>query len=440
MRKGLRWSLAGVVGLIAVVSLLVIPAFGDGPVFGDVGVLRLHLNSDGDRLVYDPSTGADLTQALSQTSCKLSSSGASLLSIVGTSAYASKKPFAGLKDHRIGVGQNYEGTGEPCARINKDLGQVLTLSLTGSLAGQTLGYAEIDLGFKYNGSATLLIKKGATLVSTVTVPCSGLSDCGPDSGGSDNERVILYLAGTTPPPAGTWQSFPVAGVFDTIVIKPAASTPCSTCKTAMGGSSHSKDNAVSLEGGFNGALPGPLGVSLGTNDTVFKVVAAFDGELDCTETTTLGGGDAVQQITRGNDTDGGCKGPVNGLLFNFDSGVEGSRLFVDMVTEPVEGAAVAQFLETITWSFASPPDVPGGAAQFRTLSYDDHVGQGERVMPWCLIDPRVGGTLPPLLDPATVLPAGHTSCLIESNSHVTMLGDYVRIDTLYNIGDGKRWN
>ncbi len=35
------------------------------------------------------------------------------------------------------------------------------------------------------------------------------------------------------------------------------------------------------------------------------------------------------------------------------------------------------------------------------------------------------GALPPLLVPSTVLPVGHTSCLIESNSHVTMLGDFV---------------
>ncbi len=288
MRKGLRWSIAGVIGLIAVASLLVIPAFGDGPVYGDVGVLRLHLNADGDRLVYDPTTGADLTQTLSQSNCKLSSSGDSLLSIVGSGSLTIKKPFAGLKDHRIGVGQNYEGTGEPCARINKDLGQVLTLSLTGALAGQSIGYAEIDLGFKYNGSAVLQLKKGGTLVDTVTVLCNGLSDCGPDSKASDNERVILYLAGTTPPPAGTWQAFPVAGVFDTIVIKPGTASPCSTCKTTYGGSSHSKDSAVSLEGGFSGALPGPLGVTLGTNDTLFKLVAPFDGELDCTETASLG--------------------------------------------------------------------------------------------------------------------------------------------------------
>ncbi len=130
---------------------------------------------------------------------------------------------------------------------------------------------------------------------------------------------------------------------------------------------------------------------------------------------------------------------MDGLLFDFDAGVEGDRKFVDFVTEAVDGnpATVAQFLEVITWTFDDPPAVPG-QPQFRTLSYDDHVGAGERVMPWCLKDPRVGGSLPSPLDPATVLPPGHTSCLIEATSYVTLLGDFVSVDSVYNIGDGKR--
>ena len=109
--------------------------------------------------------------------------GASLVSFAGSGTQANKNPFPGLKDHRLGVGQNGEGTGEPCARINKDLGQALTLSLTGALDGQVVGYAEIDLGFKFNGSATLqLCRAGVMVGADITVPCSGASDCGPDSG------------------------------------------------------------------------------------------------------------------------------------------------------------------------------------------------------------------------------------------------------------------
>lgn len=432
MRRGLRWSLAGVVGVMVVLSVLVIPALGDGPVTAEVGTLSLHLNSDGDRIVFDPvASGPNLVQSLSQSNCKLSSSGASLVGIVGSGTQVNKKPFAGLKDHRIGVGQTGEGNGEPCARIDKDLGQVLTLSLTGQLSGRSIGYAEIDLGFKFNGDAVLQLKKGGpsgTLVDTVTVLCSGLSDCGPDSGGSDNERVILYLDQGDDPGDGHWQSFAIDGAFDTIVIKPGNAA---------------SSGVVSLEGGFNGALPGPLGAGLGTTDSLFQLVDTFDGEIACDETEPLLSGEsgtATFLIYRGFDTTGepDCKGPTDGLLYSFTAGEEDGRLFVDFVAESVDADdnTNAQFLEVITWTFPNPPDVDGGEDQFRTLTYDDHVGFGDRVMPWCVIDPR-----PLSATSQEAMPAGgHTSCLIESTSGVTLLGDFVKVDKVYNIGDGKRSN
>jgi hypothetical protein len=437
MKRKWRWPTAGVVGLVVAVSLFVIPAVGEDTITADVGLLRLHMAGDGDRLVYDPvAAGPDLIQTLTQTNCRLSSTGASLTTIVGGGSQANKQPYAGLKDHRIGVGQNGEGNGEPCARINKDLGQVLTLSLAGTLAGDSIGYAEIDLGFKFNGDVVLDLRRGGpsgALVDTVTVPCSGLSDCGPDSGGSDNERAILWVDPSDDPGAGHWQSFQVDGTFDTIVIKPG--------NAAASGS-------VSLEAGFNGSPAGPVGAALGTVDTLFQVVDSFEGEIDCGETETLDdGGDGTVEITRGFDTNGDCKGPPDGLLFSFESGVEGDELFVDFIAEPVDADpdTVAQFLEVITWSFDAPPNVDGGDEQHRTLSYDDHVGAGKRVMPWCLSDPRdAGGDLPvgtatDPVDTSAYLPSGHTSCLIESTSHVTMLGDFVKVDIVYNVGDGKRY-
>jgi hypothetical protein len=437
MKRKWRWPAAGIVGLIVAVSLFVIPALGEDTITSDVGTLRLHMANDGDRLVYDPvAAGPNLTQTLTQSSCKLSSSGASLVAFSASSSNASKKPFHGLKDHRIGVGQNGEGNGEPCARINGDLGQKLTLSLTGSLAEESIGYAEIDLGFKFNGDAVLELRNGGTtgtLVDTVDVPCSGLSDCGPDSGGTDNERVILWLDPADDPGPGDWQAFQIAGTFDTIVIMPGAS---------------SANGVVSLEAGFNGSPAGKVGAELGTVDTLFTLVEAFDGEIDCTETEVLVEGEtASMQVTRGFDTNGGCKGPPDGLLFTFDSGTEGDELFVDFITEPVDSDpdTIAQFLELITWNFEDPPNVPG-EDQNKTLSYDDHVGSGKRVMPWCLADPRdENGDLPvgtsgDPVDTDAYLPSGHTSCLIETTSHVTILGDFVKKDLVYNVGDGKRWS
>ena len=443
MKRRRRWWLAGAAGVVAAVSLLMVPAFGDGPVIEELGVLRLHLDSDGDRVTFVPAAGSNQIQTLTaETNCKLTSAGASLVSFAASGTPANKNPFPGLKDHRLGVGQTGEGTGEPCARINKDKGQTLTLSLTGALDGAAVDYAEIDLGFKFNGSATLELRRGGATVGTILVPCSGASDCGPDSGGSDNERVILFLDPADDPGAGHWQAFPITDAFDSIVIKPSADVP-----PAKG--------VVSLEGGSNGSPPGPKGGPL--DDTYFRIVEAFDGVLDCTESTTLiEGEDATFDVTRGLDTDGRCKGPTDGLLFTFDAGTEGDELFVDFITEPVDENAdtVAQFLEVITWRFDSAPDVDAGDDQHRTLSYDDHVGDPKRTMPWCLSDPRdedgnlpSGGTVLDPVDPFDYVPAGHTSCLIESGSRVTGLADilsyppgtFIKVDIVYNFGDGKRW-
>jgi hypothetical protein len=66
-------------------------------------------------------------------------------------------------------------------------------------------------------------------------------------------------------------------------------------------------------------------------------------------------------------------------------------------------------------------------------------------MPWCLTDPRdSGGNLPvgtpeDSVDTSAYLPEGHTSCLIESDSTVTMGGDFVVVDVVYNVADGRRW-
>jgi hypothetical protein len=175
---------------------------------------------------------------------------------------------------------------------------------------------------------------------------------------------------------------------------------------------------------------------------LFTIVQPFDGEIACDATVSLGEGPATTQITR---TDDGCDDGKGPLAFNFESGVEEGDLFVDFIIQAADGGLTAQFLEVITWTFADPPNVDADEPQHGTVSYDDHVGAGRRVMPWCLIDPRVGGTLPPTLDPATVLPPApggeppHTSCLIESNSHVTMLGDFIATDVVYNVADGKRW-
>ena len=275
MKRRRLWWMAGAAGVVAAVSLLMVPAFGDGPITAELGTVRLHLDSDGDKVIFDPTApGSNQIQTLTAPNCKLTSTGASLVGFAASATQANKNPFPGLKDHRIGVGQNGEGTGEPCARINKDLGQVLKLSLTGGLDGQVVGYAELDLGFKFNGSATIqLFRAGVKVGGDITVPCSGSSDCGPDSGASDNERVILFLDPADNPGAGHWQAFPIAGIFDTISIKPGMQP-----KRRRRSSRWRADPTA--------RPPGQVGVALNTDDTLFELVESFDGEIDCGEDET----------------------------------------------------------------------------------------------------------------------------------------------------------
>ena len=225
MKRRRFWSLAGVAGVVAAVSLLVVPALGEGPVLGEVGVLHLQMDANGDKFLYNPADSeTNLEQTLTATNCKLASSGASLVQVVGSGSFPIKKPFAGLRDHRLGVVQLLEHS-DLCARIDGIIGQRLTLSLSDSLANSDIGYAEIDLGFKHNGSAILELREGGpsgAVVNTVTVTCNSKDNCGPDSKGDNNRRVILWLNSEDNPGTGLWQSNQVAGVFDTIVIKPGA--------------------------------------------------------------------------------------------------------------------------------------------------------------------------------------------------------------------------
>ncbi|HEX2403731.1 MAG TPA: hypothetical protein VHM29_03430, partial [Acidimicrobiia bacterium] len=86
-----RWWLAGAAGVVAAVSLLMVPALGDGPITAELGTLRLHLDSDGDRVIFDPiAPGANQVQTLTAPNCKLTSSGASLVGFVGSATQATK--------------------------------------------------------------------------------------------------------------------------------------------------------------------------------------------------------------------------------------------------------------------------------------------------------------------------------------------------------------
>jgi hypothetical protein len=388
------------VGAAVAASVLVIPAIGQSPVTGDVGVLSLHLGSDGagDRFVFDPSdSSANLVQTLSQSNCKLSSRGDVLVSVIGDGTQTNKRPFEGLKDHRIGVGQNGEGNGEPCARINKDLGQFLTLSLTGELAGAAINYAEIDLGFKFNGDALLTLSMGGAFVDQVQVFCSGLSDCGPDSGADDNERVILYLEGDEAPSCEHCQSFPIKGVFDTIVIEPGSVSPT---------------GSVSLEGGFNGSPAGPSG----TTDTIFNIVQVFDGELDCGATFPAETDGVVSaEITRLENTTGSAEDctpkPFNLEVIAAEDTVEFFPVDSPGAT-PQDAAYRAELI--FSPNTAVEGELPDIALEYDQL--DNGIAFFEPV-PWCTGDPFVAPDQPGSINTG-VISDDHTWCIVSANTQV----------------------
>ncbi len=251
MKRRRFWSLAGVAGLVAAVSLLVVPALGQNPIVAETGELRLDMDSNPDRFVLFDTAGVEQNQQLlTASNCKLGTASVTgpLVKVAASGLPTNKNPFPGLKDHRLGVGQNGEGTGEKCGQINRDKSQALTLSLTGELEGQSIGYAELNLEFKFNGDVILQTSLAGNPVDTITVDCNDASDCGPDSGGSDNKLVILTFTSADPDVPS------ITGVFDKIVIKPGDDSP---------------NGAISLEG-----------------NTLFRLVEAFDGEIACGESTT----------------------------------------------------------------------------------------------------------------------------------------------------------
>jgi hypothetical protein len=395
--SGRRWSLLKAMAALIAVALVVVvaPAFGTDRVTVDIGVLHLHLDADGDSLRFDPTSGApSLNQGLGVAGqCRLTSSGPdSLVTFSATSANPTRNPYPGLKDHRIGVGQTGEGNGEPCARINKDLGQVLTMQLTGALAGnRVVTYAEIVLGFKFNGEARLGLYLDGALVQTVTIPCSG-SDCGPDSGAADNKRVILDHDPSTAPnaPAG----WPADSAFQTPLfdeIRLEANTP--------------SNGAVSLEDGLAGTARGPLGTDLNTSDSLFVIAEVFDGEIDCGDTVSETQGAVVGVITRFENTDGGVCTPKP-----YDLDVVG-----DTVSFIAPGTQSGAFEAVITFS---PDPAKNTLNQVEQgIEYDPENDGTFVPMLWCEGDPFLNPPTPGSLDPS-VVPEGETACIVSSTTEV----------------------
>jgi hypothetical protein len=158
-------------------------------------------------------------------------------------------PALGLVADSFGVKYGNDGTGTPCGRVD-DL-ETLTLTLQNG-PGSTLealpaNYAELDIEGKQGVTVVAQAKLGGVVQNTYTLNAGAFagSDNGPDSGAGDNARLVIG-------------SFSDASAvrFDSVVL---------SAQNGVG--------AFSLEGGSDGTPAGPYGTSLGTNDSVFRMVS-----------------------------------------------------------------------------------------------------------------------------------------------------------------------
>jgi hypothetical protein len=390
-------ALVATAAAIIATATWVAPAIGEEPaVVVDRGVARLQLTAAGDKITYDPLSGSDLVQQLGvSTGCTMSTSGASVMKISASSATPSKSPVPGLKDHRLGVGQKGEGTGEPCTRINKDLGQALTFTLDLG-PNMAMDYAEIDINFKYNGEAGWRIFYQGDQVAEGTLACTG-SDCGPDSGADDNKRLIL----------GNFETTDGRTLFDRIEL--FATTP--------------PNGAISVEGGQDPDEQGPLGEVLTTYDSLFRVVEVFDGELDCGEGFRESDGDAVVGTFFRLDNVGNAL--CTAKPYNAEASIEDGRGTIYFA--PSGSDQAARYRGTLTFGNrpAANPITSG-------LEYDPEDDGSFKVVPWCTSVTYLGGQV---IDAA--VPSPDTWCITGESTVVESPGFVTTTWSVFGYGDPK---
>lgn len=348
-RSGLSklWVLAAV----ALASALVVPiSLASAQSFTPIttGILRLHMGS-ADYFKYDPTFGGSSTQSLTTgtnggTKCQVTVATTPALVTVDVASDRSNPRFGNSGDS-LGVRSGNDGTGTPCGRVNG--GESITIQLAGALAGRTMNYVELDIEGKQNvsilGQAFLTTASDPSAVvtsNTLTASAFSGSDNGPDNDASNNRRLIL---GDLDPAQSV--------EFDKIVLSVA---PVGDPATFQG--------AFSLEGGSDGSSlenVGPLGEQLGTRDSLFRIVAPSDGELDCGDTASASG----VRVTRGQNLN---TAPEDCTPKPYSIDRTG-----DSVTFLVEGATQqATYTVAIDWSpvaDTNPPviaptqiDIPGG--------------------------------------------------------------------------------
>lgn len=416
-RHGPAWRpIALLVALIlASVGLIAVPAFGEDGPHPDIsnlpseGVLRLHLDDVGgapeDYFLYEEWDGTDSYDPTATASfaappsiqqigpdirCELIRSAAVNGPLANLSSVDGGN--VGIFDDLIGI--RFGGSrATDCSRVNVGEG-ALSLSLVDDLADLEIDYAEIDVEAKQNVVISMQPwLGGARLGNPMEALNCMAQDCGADSGGTDNFRIIVAVAGSTP--ANLASSDPTNPAAADVVIPSPADRLDFFVTSASG--------EFSLGGGQDNTPRAPLGDFLHTDDSLFHLTDIQS--LECGVPAELG-----DEELGGTYTLQGCLG-FKTITFVADR--DENEVIITNVGDGPEGAYSVE-----SWTFLP---APVGSQLF----YDDGFSDGtttEFPALFCLDDPRVDPDWPGDLTPEDYLPPNpgtdqedglHTTCIIE---------------------------
>jgi hypothetical protein len=416
-RSTRRWRALGAIGLLGAASVVaftssVSPVSGADPVqqVEDVGVLRLDLSGSGGRITFTPTgaTAPTATQAINVTAkCGASMSGPPAPQLVMLASEGDAQG-PGVVSHGIGVRQkNTCGSAEGRLSGNEEVTLALGTAFDDEVA---VTDAELDIEGKFDATLDIFLDGGAT----VTRALVSSSDNGPDSGVGDNDRVVVSAGEPSVEP------------FRAITLR-----------------AHSGE--VALEGGGDGAYAqysiagkvGPIGQSLGTADTILRLVRVheFADELSCNETLAAIGGTATSaEVTRLDNTGTqDCAGNDDvGVTFE----IAANGVFLDKGTIGVESGTpqAVNALVEIVWA-PQTAEVPLPAREIN-FHPDEDPDDFETVQ-WCESWDPVTETAVHPADarfPGGVLPW----CLVDE--HIELQGDDQVVQTQRYHGAGDpRW-
>ncbi|MGA7690202.1 MAG: hypothetical protein WCA29_13350 [Jiangellales bacterium] len=300
----------------------------------------------------------------------------------------------GFRD--AGFGVRAKGPGTNCGQISGSQ-QAVSLKLGPQLDGKVIAQAEVDIESKFSCSMTAAYKLEGEHLGTEVIDLSSLSDCGPDSGSSDNYRVTL------PAPDGVL----IGTLFDEVTFSAAGTS------------------AISVEGGAESSDRGPLGTVLDTNDSIFELVD-FNG-IDCLESD-----DSVTGLTftRTDEKTDDCR------LIPYSLSREGNT--IDLIKNVGTQTEATFTLEVSDWD-PEPAEYPVPATTIDYTPDSDATDPVDMVMcggtpgePTLPLDVDGGET-----DLNTATPITDGWCVVSSFATIVGNGDMQVTEVLYGKGDPR---